>query len=156
MKQSSSNLEKMRKCRNAGGSESQVKGFTSLLGTQKKILLYELSSKLNEFLHPDTYACATVKNMCDVFDSLYNKMSDLYLTVAAANNVFDEGKAWIDLFCSLRGERPGYSRPRITPYMHTIACHLYFFVQKHGCLKTFTVEGAERNIFFPRRNSFQK
>ena len=96
----------MGKCRNAGGSESQVKGFTSLLGTQKKILLYELSSKLNEFLYPDTYTCATVKNMCDVFDSLYNKISDLYLTVAAANKEFDEGKASIDLFCSLRVVRP--------------------------------------------------
>ena len=96
------------------------------------------------------------ENMCDVFDSLYNKMSDLYLTVAAANNVFDEGKAWIDLFCSLRGERPGYSRPRITPYMHTIACHLHFFVQKHGCLKTFTVKGAERNIFFPPKEFLPK
>ena len=134
-----------------------MKGFTSLLGTQKKILLYELSSKLNEFLYPDTYACATVKNMCDVFDSLYNKISDLYLTVAAAINVFDEGKALIDLFCSLRGERTGYIRPSITPYMHTIAYHLHFFVQKHGCLTTFTVEGVERNnFFFPWRNSFQK
>ena len=101
----------MRQCRNVGGSESQVKGFSSLLGTQKKILLYELSSKLNEFLYPDTYVCATVKNMCDVFYSLCNKISDLYLTVAAAINVFDEGKALIDLFCSLRGERTGYTRP---------------------------------------------
>ena len=110
----------MRKYRNAGGSESQLKGFTSLLGTQKKILLYELSSKLNEFLYPDTYACATVKHICDVFDSLYNKISDLYLTVAVAYNVFDEGKALIDLFFSLRGVHPGYTRARITPYMHTV------------------------------------
>ena len=81
--------------------------------------------------------------MWDVFDSVYNKISDFHLTVAAANNVFDEGKAWIYLFCSLR--RPGYARPRITPYTHTIAYHLHFFVQKNGCLKTFTVEGVERN-----------
>ena len=86
--------------------------------------------------------------MWAVFDSLCNKISDFHLTVAVVNNVFDEGKAWIDLFCSLRGERPGYTRARITPYMHTIAYHLHFFVQKHGCLKTFTVEEVEKNNFF--------
>ena len=38
----------------------------------------------------------------------------------------------------------------ITPYVHTIAYHLHFFVQKYGCLKTLTVEGLERdNFFFP-------
>ena len=44
--------------------------------------------------------------MWDVFDSLFNKISNFHLTVAAANNVFDEGKAWIDLFYSLRGGTP--------------------------------------------------
>ena len=81
--------------------------------------------------------------MWDVFDSFHNKISDFHLTVAAANNVFDEGKAWIDLCCSLG--RPRYARPRITPYMNTIAYNLHFFVQKYGCLNKFTVEGVERN-----------
>ena len=102
--------------RNADGPESQVKEFTSLLGTQTKKLLNELPSKLNEFLHPDT--CATVKKIWDDFGSLYNKISDLNLiaaAAAAANDLFDEAKAWIDLFCSLRGVRSGYTSPRITP-----------------------------------------
>lgn len=45
--------------RNAGGSENQIKEFTSLLGTQRKKLLKELPAKLSEFLYPDS--CATVK-----------------------------------------------------------------------------------------------
>ena len=140
--------------RNADGSESQVKEFTSLLGTQKKKLLNELPSKLNDFLYPDT--CATVKKIWDNFGSLYNKISDFNLTAAAANDLFDEAKAWIDLFCSLRGVRSGYTRPRITSHMHFIAYHLPFLAQKHGCLKKFTGQGVEKNNDDAKRIFFQK
>ena len=84
--------------RNADGSESQIKEFTSLLGTQKKKLLNNLPSKLDEFLYPDT--SATVNKIWDDFGNLYN-ISDFNLTATVANGIFDGAKAWIDLFCSL-------------------------------------------------------
>ena len=98
--------------RNADGSESQVKEFTSLLGSQKKKLLNEFPSKVHEFLYPET--CTTIRQIWTDFGNLYNKISDFSLTDAAANGIFNEGKAWIDLFCSLRGVRPGYTRARIS------------------------------------------
>ena len=142
----------MRQCRNVGGSESQVKGFSSLLGTQKKILLYELSSKLNEFLYPDTYVCATVKNMCDVFDSLCNKISDLYLTVAAAYNVFDEGKAF--LF-------PTRGTPWVYQTQDNSLYARYCLPPSFLCSEAWLSQNVHRlrgrkEHFFPRRNSFQK
>ncbi|KAJ7327833.1 hypothetical protein OS493_026112 [Desmophyllum pertusum] len=140
--------------RNADGSESQVKEFTSLLGFQKKKLLYGFPSKLHECIYPDT--CATVKKIWTDFGTLYDKISDFKLTETDANDIFVEGKAWIELFCSLRGVRPGYIRPRVTPYMHLIPYHLPFFVQKHGCLKKFTGQGVEKNNDDAKRILFQK
>ena len=144
--------------RNPDGSESQVNEFTSLLGTQKKKLLSELPSRLHTFLYPDT--CETVKKIWDDFGSLYSMIADFNLTTDASRDIFDKAKAWIDLFCSLRGARPGYTRPRVTPYMHLIPYHLPFFVQRHGCPKKFTGQGVEKNnddakrIFFQNSNKW--
>ena len=52
--------------KNADGSESQVKEFTSLLGSQKKKLLNGLPSEMNQFLYPET--CETVKKMWTDFE----------------------------------------------------------------------------------------
>jgi len=40
--------------------------------------------------------------------------------------------------------------------MHLIAYHLPFLVQKHGCLKTFTGQGVEKNNDDAKRIFFQK
>ena len=127
--------------RNADGSESQVKEFTSLLDSQKEKLLNGFPSKVHEFLYPET---CTMRQIWTDFVNLYNKISDFGLTDAAANGIFNEGKAWIDLFCLLRGVRPGYTRARVTPYMHLIPYHLPFFVHKHDCFKTFSGQGVEK------------
>ena len=103
-----------------------------------------------------TLTRATVKKIWDDFGSLYNKISDFNLTAAAANDLFDKAKTRIDLFCSLRGVRSGYTRPRITPYMHLIVYHLPFLVQKHGCLKKFTGQGVEKSNDDAKRIFFQK
>ena len=89
--------------KNADGSESQVKEFTSLLGSQKKKLLSGLPSSLHEFLYPNT--AATVKQLWVDFGHLYDKISDFNLTDTSANDISLDAKAWIELFCSLRGVR---------------------------------------------------
>ena len=140
--------------RNADGSESQVKDFTSLLGTQKKKLLSELPSKFHEFLNPNT--CETVKQIWAHFKDLYDTISDFNLSSTAADTIFLQGKAWVDLFCSLKGVRPGYTRPRVTPYMHILTYHVPFFVKRHGCLKKFTGQGVEKNNDDAKRVLFHK
>jgi len=140
--------------RNADGSESPIKEFTSLLGSQKKKLLKKFPSKFDEFLNTETLS--TVKQIWIDFGLLYDKLSDFNLTQAAANDLFHEGKAWIELFCSLRGKRSGYTRPRVTPYMHTIPYHIPHFIQNHGCLKKFTGQGVEKNNDDAKRIYFNK
>lgn len=140
--------------KNADGSESQIKEFTSLLGSQKKKLLQGLPSKLGEFLYLET--CETVKQIWTDFEQLYNKISDFNLSQTAADAMFVQAKAWIDLFCSLKGLRSGYERPRVTPYMHVLVYHIPFFVEKHGCLKKFTSQGVEKNNDDAKRVLFHK
>lgn len=69
--------------KNADGSESQVKEFTSLLGSQKKKLLSGLPSRLHEFLYPNT--SATVKQLWVDFGHLYDKILDFNLTNTSAH-----------------------------------------------------------------------
>ena len=135
-------------------SESQLKEFTSLLGSQKKKVLHELPSKLGDVLYPDT--CETVKQIWTDFECLYNQISDFNLSKTAANAIFVQAKAWVELFCSLKGIRPGYTRPRVTPYMHTLVYHIPFFVKMHGCLKNFTGQGVEKNNDEAKRVLFNK
>ena len=140
--------------RDADGKETQIKEFTSLLGSQKKKLLQGFPLKFCEFLYPD--ACETVKKIWTDFAQLYNQISDFNLPSTAADTIFVQAKAWINLFCSLKGVRPGYTRPRVTPYMHVLAYHVPFFVKKHGCLKKFTGQGVEKNNDDAKRVLFHK
>ena len=71
-------------------------------------------------------------------------LSDFDLTDMAAMTHSTAAKAWIDLFSSLREVCRGYSRPRLTPYMHLLPYHIFLFVQQHGCLKKYTGQGVEK------------
>ena len=72
-------------------------------------------------------------------------LSDFDLTDMAAMTHSTEAKAWIDLFCSLRGVCRGYSTPRVTLPTRTLFHIIFFlFVQQHGCLKKFTGQGVEK------------
>ena len=140
--------------KNADGSESNLKEFTSLLGSQKKKLIHEFPSKLHLFLYPDT--CNTVEKIWTDFAQLYDMISDFNLTKDACTELFSKGKAWIELYCSLRGVRPGYSRQKVTPYMHLIPYHIPHFVKLHGCVKKFTGQGVEKNNADAKTILFQK
>ena len=140
--------------KNADGSESQVKEFTSLLGSQKKKLLNGLPSKMNQFLYPET--CETVKQIWTDFEELYNTITDLNISGNDSASIFTKAQSWINLFCSLRGKRSGYERPRVTPYMHIIPYHIPYFIEKHGCFKKFSGQGVEKNNDDAKRILFQK
>ena len=63
---------------------------------------------------------------------------------------------WIGLFCSLRQSRPGYTKARVTPYMHILCYHVRFFIKQYGCFKKFTGQGVEKNINDSKRALYQK
>lgn len=54
-------------------------------------------------------------------------------------------KNWRQTFVSLRGERVGYERKRVTPYMHVLFAHVPFFLNIYKCLKILTGQGVEKN-----------
>ncbi|CAB4041139.1 Hypothetical predicted protein [Paramuricea clavata] len=113
------------------------------LSVAKKKLLNKLPTILHKYLYPDT--CPTVCKIWTSFEEYYNTISDFNLTNDCAINIYDKGKAWIKLFCSLKDLRRGYTRARVTPYMHLMVYHVPYFVQNYGCFKQFTGQGVEKN-----------
>lgn len=144
--------------KNADGSASDIRDFTSLLGKDKKKLLKLLPSKLDGILNHET--CSTVKNIWTSFNDLYEILTDFNLEKEDSGKIFKKGCEWIELYCSLRGKRTGYERPRVTPYFHMIAYHIPTFISKYGSLKQFTGQGVEKKndtakkIFFHKSNKW--
>ena len=128
--------------------------YTSLVGGQKKKLLDKLPAKFHEFLYPDT--CATVCKLWTSFSDYYHLITDFKIGPEAADEIFEKGKAWVELFCSLRGTRPGYLKARVTPYMHMMVYDVPFFVQRYGCFKKFSGQGVEKNNDDAKRMLFHK
>ena len=129
--------------KNADGSSSKILDYTSCVGAQKKLLLCKLPSILHKYLYPDT--AAIVSKIWSDFKFYYDFITDCKLDSSSAYEAFEKAKNWIELFCSLRHTRPGYTRPRITPYMHIMCYHVPFFIQQYGCFKKFTGQGVEKN-----------
>lgn len=87
------------------------------------------------------------------FDTLYHLINsgseedgDLSL------DVFEKSKEFVEHGCSLAGNRIGYNKARVTPYMHALCYHLPYF-------KQFTGQGVEKNddakrIFFQKTNKW--
>ena len=118
-----------------------IREFTSLVGSQKKKFLKGIPPRFNEFLRTDT--CDTVKEIWTEFEEIYNLPTDP--NGDPSEVLFPKSQAWINLFCSIRGIRQGYERPRVTPYMHLIPYHIPFFIKSHGSFKKFSGQGVEKN-----------
>ena len=113
--------------KNADGSRSNVLEYTSLVGAQKKLLLMKLPSTLENYLHSDT--AATVMQIWNDFKEYYDLISNINLTSDLSNTAFEKAKQWLELFCSIRQFRTGYTRAKITPYMHAhhvLPCSIFY------------------------------
>ena len=63
------------------------------------------------------------------FKEYYDYLSDINLTSDLSNTAFEKAKQWVELFCSLRQFRTGYTRAKITPYMHAhhvLPCSIFY------------------------------
>ena len=138
---------KKKKCRWVRKPSERV--YLSSCFSKEETILNGLPSKLGEVLCPDT--CETVKQIWTDIECLYN-ISDFNLSKTAANAIFVQPKAWVELFCSLKG----ITRSRVTPYMHTLVYDIPFFVKMHGCFKQFTGQGVEKNNDEAKRGTVQK
>lgn len=140
--------------KNADGSRSNILEYSSLVGSQKKNLLHKLPAKFHEYLHEDT--CTIVSEIWTSFADYYQLITDFKITDDNFSALFEKGKVWIELFCSLRNMRSGYTRAWVTPYMHVMAYHVPHFVKKYGCFKKFTGQGVEKNNDDANRVLFHK
>lgn len=128
--------------RNADGKASGKYDWTSLLGTDKRIMLEALPDKLKSCLHPQT-SDAVVK-VWKGFGNLYRIVNN-WAPDKEPNAFFSQAKGWISNFLELNGKREGYERRRITPYMHIMVAHIPKFLEKYKNVKIFTGQGVERN-----------
>ena len=87
---------------------------------------------------------------------MYNLITNSDVDETTGNQIFENSKQWINLFCSLGGKRLGYEKARVTPYMHCIPYHIPKFVTDHGSLKMFTGQGVEKNNDDAKKLYFQK
>ena len=140
--------------KNKDGSDSQVKEFTSSLGSQKKQLLNGLPSKINrQFLFPET--CEKVKQVWKEFEELYNIITDLNISGNVSAAIFTKAQSWINLFCSLREKRSGYER-HLTCTSYHIRFHFLSKSMAASCFKKFSGQGVEKNNDDAKRILFQK
>ncbi|CAB4013607.1 Hypothetical predicted protein, partial [Paramuricea clavata] len=129
MDRSNKNLDALIKCIRSCGisfnvwekAEEDCRGglydFTSLMGSDKRLLLKTLPSKLATIL-PDNTSGTIVR--------LWQAVN------------------WVNLFLSMNGKNLGYEPARITPYMHAMVYHVPRFMQKHEGIKKFTGQGVEK------------
>ena len=90
------------------------------MGSDKKKLMNKLPGLLrsSDILFPETKQ--TVIEICTAFFDLYNLITGSDVEETTGNHIFEKGKQWINLFCSLGGNQQGYEKARVTPYMHYI------------------------------------
>ena len=128
--------------KNADGKVSGTYDYTSLLGSDKKILLAELPNKLDEVLRPSMKD--TVIDVWKLFADVY-KIITTWIPKTNPVELWTIAKSWINLFLSLNGKREGYEKHRVTPYMHIMVAHLPNFLKLYKSVKKFTGQGVEKN-----------
>ncbi|CAB4023222.1 Hypothetical predicted protein [Paramuricea clavata] len=133
------------------GKGSGIHHFTSLMGSDKKLLLRTLPDKLPGVIRPET--SATVVKLWKDFDELYKILGCQNPTDQQITNYFAKAVEWIT-FLSLSGKAMGYEKERITPYMHTMVYHMPKFMEVHKGINKFT--GQESGTSSRMRENTQK
>lgn len=115
--------------KNADGTRSSGRyDWTSLMGDDKKKLLYGLTEKegvLQLFQKPE---------VGEVFLKIWKEFANLYTVITnwspdkTPDEIWKKASSWINLYVSLNGKLRGHERARVTPYMHILVAHVpYFF-----------------------------
>ena len=141
------------KKKNADGKESSIYDWTSLMGNDKKILLYHLPEKMHDFLRSETVD-KVIKIWVD-FAALYKNLSD-WQPHTSPTEFWLKAKQWVNDFVSLTRLREGYERKRVTPYMHIMVAHIPWFFKMYKAVKIFTGQGVERNNDVARSTVLRK
>ncbi|XP_022808035.1 uncharacterized protein LOC111345047 [Stylophora pistillata] len=134
--------------RNADGKGSGTWDWTSLMGDDRKILLKELPGKMESLIQQDT--ARTVVELWKGFAEMYFKFISSF-EPTDIDEYHQKIKTWIDTFANLGHKRVGYTRERVTCYLHSAAYHIPNMVKKYENLKQFSGQGVEKNNDDARR-----
>jgi hypothetical protein len=97
---------------------------------------------LVDVLHQDTVQ--GVINIWQGFESVYKVITN-WAPERNPTEFWIMAKDWVKLFLAMNGQRSGYERRRITPYIHIMVQHFPKFVELHQSVKMFTGQGVEKN-----------
>ncbi|XP_028417002.1 uncharacterized protein LOC114541217 [Dendronephthya gigantea] len=140
--------------KDADGKGSGTYDFTSLMGSDKKLLLSNLPEKLDGVVDEGT--SATVIKIWKDFSEIYQMLNEQNPSDEYITSYFEKAKAWILLFTSLGGICEGYGKANVTPYMHSMVYHVPRFMKTHTGVKRFTGQGTEENNDDCRRIHLRK
>lgn len=141
--------------KNADGKGSGTFDFTSLMGSDKKLLLEHLPAKLEGVIRPE--GSNTVTKLWKSFGDLYKMMNKDNPSEQEINNVyFVKAQEWITTFTSLGSLCQGYQKERVTPYMHIMAYHVPRLMMLHKGIRKFSGQGVEKKNDDCRRIHLQK
>ena len=91
------------------------------------------------------------------FYSLYQKICTKDVTNELPKTIHNKANEWINLFISLGAKQLGYTKARVTPYMHFPAYYLPGFIQNYGFLMQFSRQQVKKNddakcIYYQKSN----
>ncbi|PFX29308.1 hypothetical protein AWC38_SpisGene5996 [Stylophora pistillata] len=130
--------------RNADGKGSGTWDWTSLMGDDRKILLKELPGKMESLIQQDTPR--TDAELWKGFAEMYFKFISPF-EPTDIDEYRQKIKTWIDTFANLGDKRVGYTRERLTCYLHSAAYHIPNMVKKYENLKQFSGQAKESRRF---------
>ncbi len=112
---------------NADGKGSGHYDFTSLLGPDKKKLLKELPEKLEGLIRP--MAAIETKIVWIKFSIIYSIVTCKTPSEEMITAYFCKAQEWINSFVKLGDKCVGYTRSKVTPYMHAMVYHVPTFLK---------------------------
>lgn len=131
-------------------------GLVSMAQIEKKLLqLLPSQLETKDILFPETKEMVVkiwrhFDTLCHLINSGSEEDGDLSL------DVFETSKEFVEHFCSLAGNRIGYNKARVTPYMHAFCYHVACFIKNYKSFKRFTGQAVEKNNDDAKRIFFQK
>lgn len=114
--------------------------WTSLTGSEYKLLFENLPRKFFFLIHSDTHD-DTVKLWTE-FYYIYKFICNEVHEFSNTERLFERCKSWANLFLSLGASRTGYCN--VTPYIHTLVYHIPWFAGKYGKLSKYSGQGTEK------------
>ncbi|CAH3191986.1 unnamed protein product, partial [Porites evermanni] len=125
--------------RNADGKGSGSNDFTSVMGSDKKLLLQHLPAKLKGAIKPQT--SNTVIKLWKSFDEIYKLINTDKPSEQQITEYFLKAKEWVETFTSLGSSCQGYTKEKVTPYMHSMVYHVPRMMTLHKGVRKFFGQG---------------